>query len=491
MPAVPTPVDPLAASLAPPEQLPPHVRTTLEAIAPGFVLGQDYLRKITSTMLEEFAAGLSQYGEPMAMIPTYVTGVPNGSETGTFLALDLGGTNLRVCEVKLLGNKKFELRQQKYKVSDTLKTGEAVALFNYMADCVDVFLTENQTNVQDGEDLYLGFTFSFPVEQRALASGELLTWTKGFSAKNAVGQDVGKLMQEAFDRRHMHVKCVAIVNDTVGTLLTRAYTGGGCILGAIFGTGTNGAYVEDVSRISKFANHPAAAKGGSMVVNCEWGAFNNTRSVMPTTPFDNKLDRESINVRKQAFEKFISGMYQGEILRNIILHLIDSVPAILFKGESSPAINKHYGIDTAVMSDIERAKTLEEVQQVVVSAFGLPKETVGAMDAWIVRWATEVVGTRAAKLSACAVAAILVQTGHAHLEGANKTSNTPLKTPTELQIGVDGSMCEFYPHFEERLRDALRSLVGEEVERRTVIGLAKDGSGVGAALCALQAVKQV
>lgn len=36
----------------------------------------------------------------------------------------------RVCEVKLLGNKKFVLRQQKYKVSDTLKTGEAVALFS-------------------------------------------------------------------------------------------------------------------------------------------------------------------------------------------------------------------------------------------------------------------------------------------------------------------------------------------------------------------------
>ena len=82
-----------------------------------------------------------------------------------------------------------------------------------MADCVDVFLTENQTTVQEGEDLYLGFTFSFPVEQRALASGELLTWTKGFSAKNAVGYDVGRLLQDAFDRRHMHVKCVAIVND--------------------------------------------------------------------------------------------------------------------------------------------------------------------------------------------------------------------------------------------------------------------------------------
>ena len=35
----------------------------------------------------------------------------------------------RVCEVELLGNKEFVLRQQKYKVSEQLKTGEASVLF--------------------------------------------------------------------------------------------------------------------------------------------------------------------------------------------------------------------------------------------------------------------------------------------------------------------------------------------------------------------------
>lgn len=497
MSPVPAPhetTEPLHASLPVPDALPPHARATLEAIAPGFKLTDDQLREITRTFLKDFELGLSKYGEPMAMIPTYVTGVPNGKEVGTFLALDLGGTNLRVCEVKLLGNHKFELRQQKYKVSDTLKTGEAVALFNYMADSVDAFLTERNsasppTNGNTDEDLLLGFTFSFPVEQTALASGTLLTWTKGFSAKNAVDHDVGQLLQDAFDRRNMHVKCVAIVNDTVGTLLTRAYTGGDCLLGAIFGTGTNGAYVEDIARIPKLANHPAAAKGGQMIVNCEWGAFNNTRSVLPSTPFDNKLDRESINVRKQAFEKFISGMYQGEILRNMLLSLVDHSPPILFKGESSPALNKHYGIDTAVMSDVETAKTLEEVKAAIAAGFDMPVEKISDVDAWIVRWASEVVATRAAKLSGCAVAAILVQTRHAHLQGHGDPAE-PIKAPAVVHVGVDGSMIEFYPGFETRLRAALRAVVGAEAERKVEIGLAKDGSGVGAALCALMAGKQ-
>lgn len=495
MSPVPAPhetVEPLVASLPAPEGLPDYARKALEAIAPGFKLTDDRLREITRTFLHDFEVGLSKYGEPMAMIPTYVTGVPNGSEIGTFLALDLGGTNLRVCEVKLMGNHKFEMRQQKYKVSDTLKTGEAVALFNYMADSVDAFLTERASidPNQQNEDLLLGFTFSFPVEQTALARGELLTWTKGFAAKNAVGHDVGQLLQDAFDRRHMHVKCVAIVNDTVGTLMTRAYTGGDCLLGAIFGTGTNGAYVEDISRMPKIANHPASAKGGKMVVNCEWGAFNNMRSVLPSTPFDNKLDRESINVRKQAFEKFISGMYQGEILRNIILSLIDHQPPVLFKGESSAVLNKHYGVDTAVMSDVENAQTLADVKTAVSTGFGLPVSSISDLDAWIVRWACELVATRAAKLSGCAVAAILVQTRHARLLGYGDPAE-PIKTPKVMHVGVDGSMVEFYPRFEERLRSALRALVGEEAEKATEIGMAKDGSGVGAALCALQAMKQL
>ena len=45
-------------------------------------------------------------------------------------------------------------------------------------------------------------------------------------------------------------------------------------------------------------------------------------------------------------------------------------------------------------------------------------------------------------------------------------------------------------NFSNALRSALRELCGADVEQRIVIGLAKDGSGVGAALSALAASKQ-
>ena len=206
------------------------------------------------------------------------------------------------------------------------------------------------------------------------------------------------------------------------------------------------------------------------------------RSTLPTTPFDNKLDRESINPRFQAFEKFISGMYLGEITRNILLALIDAAPKpLLFNGRvGSGALNKHYGLDTAVMSDVELAwagdkpkaeptedvygvsdklaalhlgdfnevklsesqrQRLERVRKVIIRDLGFEEtpEDVSLEDAAIVRWACTLAAERAAKLSGCAVAAVLVQTGCASLgtdEGIKRTEY--VGTSGKIGVGVDG-----------------------------------------------------
>ncbi|KAJ7229008.1 hypothetical protein GGX14DRAFT_616384, partial [Mycena pura] len=499
-----------------------------------FQISPETLVELTGQFLEEFKVGLGSYNRPMAMIPSFVTGVPDGTETGTFLALDLGGTNMRVCEVVLHGDTTFSLRQQKYKVSDALKTGEASVLFDYLADSVDAFLTSHPPSDEPASKqnpldptpdvVHLGLTFSFPVEQTALNSGKILTWTKGFSAKHAIGNDVVKLLQDAFDRKHMHVKCVALVNDTVGALLSRAYTGGGCMLGAIFGTGTNGAYVEEVAKIKKLANGSAASRGGIMVVNTEWGAFNNSRSHLPSTPFDNSMDRLSINPRFQAFEKMISGMYLGEITRNILLSLMDAAPkSLLFGGATTAAMNAQWGFDTSVISAIEEAwegddagkedrenhapqlsafdapeklnpavkGRLARVRAVIVKELAFKEEDVSLRDAAIVKWASSMVARRAALLSGVAVATVLIQTGRAVLSGqAGKPTKNEPKIGVGQLIYFLYSLIQFYPHFEETLRESLRIVVGAEVEKRVDIGLAKDGSGVGAALCALQAAKE-
>jgi hexokinase len=54
-------------------------------------------------MVSEFKKGLGSENEVLKMLPSFVTKTPSGQELGTILALDLGGTNFRVCKVALEG----------------------------------------------------------------------------------------------------------------------------------------------------------------------------------------------------------------------------------------------------------------------------------------------------------------------------------------------------------------------------------------------------
>ncbi|KAK0537062.1 hypothetical protein OC842_001758 [Tilletia horrida] len=484
----------------------------LALIEDEFDLDQEDLHTIVRRFHELFDYGLNYDDADMAMIPSFVTGLPNGDEKGTYLALDLGGTNLRVCQIELQGGGKFQLEQQKFKVSDALKTGPVADLFEYMAQSVGEFLKSTGALPEPGDvPLSMGFTFSFPVQQTSLDSGTLLQWTKGFSCPDAVGKDVVALLQDALDKLHIRVRVRALVNDTVGALLTSSYqTGGKTLMGAIFGTGTNAALVSEIERVGKIQIGEDGKIGGQerpthMLINTEWGAFDQKGSSLPSTMFDNFVDRLAIRQRHHLFEKMISGMYLGEICRAVFLYLIDNF--VLFQGFSSPLLNQQYGFDTAYMSAIVADTTLPHeresaTRKVLVETLGISDQYVQEEDVQAVRRVCAIVGRRAARLSAVAVAAVLLHTGFAdspkipaslRCERAGwppQGGGVTVGANGEVHIGMDGSVVEHYPGFVTMLRKGLAEIVGEETEKKVVISMAKDGSGVGAALGALQAEKQ-
>jgi Hexokinase len=49
--------------------------------------------------------------------------------------------------------------------------------------------------------MILGFCFSFPTQQTAIDHGTLIKWVKGFTNPGAEGQDVMKLLRDAFHRK--------------------------------------------------------------------------------------------------------------------------------------------------------------------------------------------------------------------------------------------------------------------------------------------------
>lgn len=404
-------------------------------------------------------------------------GYPDGHETGTYLALDMGGTNLRVCEIILLEEKgEFDIIQSKYKMPDELKTGDSEELWEYIADCIQQFI-EYHHEIEDLEKLDmipLGFTFSFPATQEYIDNGVLQRWTKGFDISGVEGKDVAPLFEAALIKRKLPVRLSALINDTTGTLIASAYTDDTMKIGCIFGTGCNAAYMENCGSIPKLADHNLPPDL-PMAINCEYGAFDNEHAVLPRTPYDIVVDEDSPRPGQQAFEKMIAGLYLGELFRLVLVDLHDNKSCKVFQGQDISMLRKAYTLDSSFLSLIEEDpfENLTETGDLFKNELGI---IANKHELELCRRLAELIGTRAARLSACGVAAICTK-----------------KDIKSCHVGADGSVFNKYPHFKARGAVALREILDWKVGEKDPISIlaAEDGSGVGAALIAALTIKRV
>ncbi|KAF2263372.1 hypothetical protein CC78DRAFT_273459 [Lojkania enalia] len=516
-------------------------------VAAEFEFDADGVNKAVKEFMREMDEGLQREGTELSQIPTYVTAVPNGTEKGLYMSVDLGGTNFRVCSVRLHGNTTFSLTQSKVAIPRELMVAKtSKELFSFLAKQIEAFLKTHHEDhyaghlrrrqtgdaIKEEEIFSLGFTFSFPVNQVGINKGMLMRWTKGFDIPDAVGKDVCALLQAEIDALHLPVRVAALVNDTVGTLMARSYQSPGktgTLLGAIFGTGTNGAYVEKLNKVAKLIKNKDAGaydkSTGEMVVNTEWGSFDNSLRTLPNTSYDIELDAKSVNPGIQMFEKRVSGMFLGEILRLALVTLLEDPNVPLFRDENSGTNDIHsttqihegsplfrqWGIDTSFLSICasDNSPGYKQIRQTLDRDYMI--SAVSAEDAEAVKEIAGAIAKRAARLSAVAIAAIVIDSGRLEkTPGAAATTEkkadvNPPRGDVEssgrgdvaeedvIDIGADGSLVEFYPNFEDYIREALREIpeIGEAGEKRVRIGIAKDGSGVGAALIALVAGRVV
>lgn len=87
-----------------------------------FTVSPEKLRQITDHFVSELAKGLTKEGGDIPMNPTWILGWPTGKESGCYLALDMGGTNLRVVKVTLDGDRGFDVMQSKYHMPPTSRS---------------------------------------------------------------------------------------------------------------------------------------------------------------------------------------------------------------------------------------------------------------------------------------------------------------------------------------------------------------------------------
>ncbi|KAE8684305.1 Hexokinase-1 [Hibiscus syriacus] len=320
-----------------------------------------------------------------------------------------------------------------------------------------------------GRQRELGFTFSFPVVQTSLASGTLLKWTKGFSINEAVGRDVVDELTKAMERHGLDMRVSAFVNDTIGTLASGRYADNDVVDAVILGTGSKAAYVERADAIPK--GHGPLPRSGEMVINMEWGNFKLAHLLL--SEYDLELDAESLNPGDQIFEKVMSGMYLGEIVRRVLNWMAKE--AAFFGDTVPPKLKVLFILGTPAISAMHQdtSPDLKVVASHIKDIFEISNTSL-KMRQVIVRICS-IVAMRGARLSAAGILSILWNMGRDTITGGEKRRTA---------IAMDGGLYEHYTEYRKCLVNCLNELLGKEVFESVVLKLSKDGSGIGAAILA-------
>lgn len=262
------------------------------------------------------------------------------------------------------------------------------------------------------------------------------------------------------------MQVVALINDTTGTLIASHYRDQEVDVGCVFSTGCNAAYMEECRNIPKL-RHLGLPDDAQVIINTEYGAFDNDLRVLPATPFDHQIDRESLRPGTQVYEKMVAGLYIGEMLRLILVRMHEE--GKLFSGQDISRLRKAHMFDATFLSICEGDDTenLGEMREVFVKILSVDPRLD---ELKVCRYLIGLIATRAARLYACGIAAICKKKG-----------------PERCHVGVDGSVFNKYKGFKERAMQALREIFDWAPDQPDLIVLnpSEDGSSLGAALAAV------
>ena len=270
-----------------------------------FKLDNEQLKAIVCSFRDKTEEGLKTENAEIQCIPTFIA--PKTTHIkGKSLVLDLGGTNYRVAIVDFDKATPTVHPNNGWKKDMSIMKSVGYTreeLFKELADMI--------IGIKREEEMPIGYCFSYPAESVPGGDAKLLRWTKGVDIKEMVGEFIGKpLLDYLNERNKIKFTGIKVVNDTIASLFAgltdNSYD---AYIGLIVGTGTNMATFIPADKIEKLDQSCNAH--GLIPVNLESGNFHPPF----LTAVDDTVDAISGNPGKQRFEKAVSGMYLGDILK--------------------------------------------------------------------------------------------------------------------------------------------------------------------------------
>ena len=399
------------------------------------------------------------------MLPSYNFLLPSGNETGTFLVLDVGGSTFRVALVSLLGRAHGQngmkiLRMTSTSIDEQVRSLHGTEFFDWMAVRIkETLLDGPETSTHDGS-IPMGLSWSFPIEQVSQRRWKIQNMGKGFNcSKGTIGQDLGDLITASCAKLDVNVRINAIINDSPATLLTRAYLDPATSISLIVGTGMNAAIHFPVSQIAyeKFGarGRPNQDEAERVIVNTELSMFGG--GILPTTRWDDQLNRSHVLPDFQPLEYMCTGRYLGEIVRLIIFEATQTVD--LFGGRIPSSMATPYSLDTTFLAILEsdttpnmsRASSYLEKTHTFTSLPSLD-------DLLFLRTVAECVSSRSAAYLATSIHALWSLDRQSLMTETDKTT-----------IACEGSVINKYPGFRDLCQSYIARMiaVGGEGERVT------------------------
>lgn len=427
-----------------------------------FTPSKESLSRLLGEFQDEVRRGLAGERSSISMNPSFVSR-PSGRESGRYVALELGGSNVRATVVELAaGGPVALLRHESFRLTPT--SGAAEDLFGPLARFV--------ADVLEPDGRYaLGFIFAFPVHQDGVARGRLAKWTKEFDFDGVVGNDVVRLLEEAIARESesqptlRSLTVSALANDTVAVLASGAYLDPRCDMGLVVATGTNMAVALDRSLVAG-SLPPAAGGRDEMLFNMESGNFEGVRGVQ--THYDRMLDDQS-GTDGQLLEKMVSGRYLGELVRLSVCDLSSRGERFSAWIGAPSALRVPYGFTTEHLSDVAYdSSTGLSGTGMLLRRLGVSASTLS--ERRLLRRICRLVADRSALLVAMGVAATAL-----YIDPDLKATHV---------VAVDGSLFRLAPGYQAEVERGLREVLGNRGANRVQLSYLRDAPGIGAAIIA-------
>ena len=399
------------------------------------------IQAITELFVSEMEKGLRGECSSVPMIPTYISLHGKPPENVPVIAVDAGGTNLRVALVTFEKGKTTVSQMNVYPIPGS---EHEISSDEFFLDIAKKILP-----LTDFSDR-IGFCFSYPAEIFPDHDGKILRLSKGVFVREAEGRVLGHELKKSLIQLGAKKNfSFTLLNDTVASLLggaaefsTSDFDG---ICGLVLGTGFNTCYAEKGEKIVKLCN------AEDMIINCESSSF--TKEYRGIA--DEMTDAESENPGDGLFEKMIAGAYNGWVITNI---------AIL-------ATQK--GILSDGFAEIEPRFSSPEVDDFIRGVDNRVAKMCVGTDSEVLRDIIDKSFERSAKLVCANIAALCL-----HCDGGK----SPLRP---FCIVAEGST--FYKSllFREKLDKYVKSEIEDKLARFVVFKQTENATLTGAALAAL------